>query len=297
VRAGLALEEISSVAVPHEGGMKHLTTMGLLDSLGWNRERVKHLRFPSGDGAIIRAVAISNRLVMRFPALIFLLAVCCALASGCSEGVTRRTAATVFFVNGTVVFGTAKQNNFQPVTRESRIHDGDIVRTSDGALLDLGLIPPALAQMSSNSEIELEELRISKDGNQTDGGMRSRTARVRLNRGKITVLFSRRDKIGSLFAISAPLVTITADSDCLFCVESDGKTTRLTCVGGKVYASRSAQPPVAIGAGYFQQWPSDRPEPIAAADDAAAQIDTVDSLEIGNQLRELQSSWQNQHPF
>jgi ABC-type nitrate/sulfonate/bicarbonate transport system substrate-binding protein len=27
--------------------------MGLLDSLGWNRDRVKHLRFPSGDGAII----------------------------------------------------------------------------------------------------------------------------------------------------------------------------------------------------------------------------------------------------
>ena len=234
---------------------------------------------------------------MRFPALIFLLAVCCGLTSGCSEGVTRRTAATVFSVKGTVVFGMAEQNNFQPVTRESRIHDGDIVRTSDGALLDLGLIPAALAQMSSNSEIELEELRISKDGNQTDGGMRSRTARLRLNRGKITVLFSRRDKIGSLFAIGAPLVTITADSDCLFCVESDGTTTRLTCVGGKVYASRSAQPPVAIGAGYFQQWPSGRLEPIAAADDAAAQIDIMDSLEIGNQLRELQSGWQNQRPL
>jgi len=234
---------------------------------------------------------------MRFSALIFLLAVCCGLVNGCSEGVTRRTAATVFSVKGTVIFGMAKQNNFQPVTRESRICDGDLVRTSGGALLDLGLIPAALAQMSSNSEIELEELRISKDGNQTDGGIRSRTARVRLGRGKITVLFSRRDKIGSLFAISVPQVTITADLDCLFCVESDGTTTRLTCVGGKVYAERSGQQPVAIGAGYSQQWPSDRPEPIAAADDAAAQIDITDSLEIGNQLRELQSSWQNQHPF
>src|SRR5436853_4979581 len=53
VRAGLTLDEVSSVAVPREGGMKDLTTMGLLDSLGWNRDRVKHLRFPSGDGAII----------------------------------------------------------------------------------------------------------------------------------------------------------------------------------------------------------------------------------------------------
>jgi ABC-type nitrate/sulfonate/bicarbonate transport system substrate-binding protein len=53
VRAGLALEEVSSVAVPREGGMKDLTTMGLLGSLDWNRDRVEHLRFPSGDGAII----------------------------------------------------------------------------------------------------------------------------------------------------------------------------------------------------------------------------------------------------
>jgi len=234
---------------------------------------------------------------MRFPALIFLLAVCCMLANGCSDGVTRRTAATVFSVKGTVVFGMAEQNDFQPVTRESRIHDGDIVRTSDGALLDLALVPAALVQMSSNSEIKIEELRISKDGNQTDDGMRSRSARIRLSRGKITVLFSRQNKSRSFFAFSAPSVTITADSDCLFCVQSDGKTTRLTCVRGDVHASRSAQPPVAIGAGYFQQWPSGRLEPIAAADDAAAQIDIMDSLEIGNQLRELQSGWQNQRPL
>jgi len=245
----------------------------------------------------VRAVAIWNGLLMRFPALIFLLALCCGLANGCSEGVNRRTAATVFSVKGTVVFGMAEQNNFQPVTRESRIHDGDMVRTSDDALLSLGLIPAALAQMSSNSEIKIEELSISKNGNQTEGGMRSRTARIRLNRGKITVLFTRRDRIGSLFALRTPSVTITADSDCLFCVQSDGTTTRLTCVRGNVDTSSSAQPSVAIGAGYFQQWPSGRAEPVAASDDAAAQIDVADSLEIGNQLRELQSGWQKRRPF
>ncbi len=234
---------------------------------------------------------------MRFPALIFLLALCCGLANGCSEGVTRRTAATVFSVKGTVIFGAAEQNDFQPVTRESRIHEGDIVRTSDGALLDLALIPAALLRMSSNSELKIEELRISKDGNQTEGGMQSRTARIRLSRGKITVLFSRRDKIGSLFAIGAPSVTITADSDCLFRVQIEGTTTRLTCVRGNVDTSSSAQPSVAIGAGYFQQWPSGHAEPVAASDDATAQIDVVDSLEIGNQLRELQSGWQKRRPF
>src|SRR5438094_7460128 len=137
----------------------------------------------------VRAVAMWNGLLMRFPALTFLLALCCGLASGCSEGVTRPTAATVLSVKGTVVFGIAEQNDFQPVTRESRIHDGDMVRTSDGALLSLGLIPAALAQMSSNSEIKIEELRKSKDSNKTEGGMSSRSAMILLNRGKNKLIF------------------------------------------------------------------------------------------------------------
>jgi hypothetical protein len=151
--------------------------------------------------------------------------------------------------------------------------------------------------MSTNSEIKIETLRISKDGNETQGGMRSRSARIQLSRGKITVLFSRRDESASQLAIDAPSVTIMADSDCLFHVQTDGTRTRLTCVEGNVYASCSTRPPVAIGAGYSQQWPLSRPEPVAAADDAAAQIDVADSLEIGNLLHELQSVWQNQHPF
>jgi ABC-type nitrate/sulfonate/bicarbonate transport system substrate-binding protein len=53
VRAGLALEKVSSIAVPREGGIKDLTAMGLLESLGWNSDTVEHRRFPSGDGAII----------------------------------------------------------------------------------------------------------------------------------------------------------------------------------------------------------------------------------------------------
>ena len=238
-----------------------------------------------------------HRPLMRIPALTLLLAICCGLANGCSEGVTRRTAATVLSVKGTVTFGTAEQSNFKPVTRESRIYDGDLVRTSEGALLNLALIPAALTQMSTNSEIKIEKLRISKDGNETQGGMRSRSARIQLSRGKITVLFSRRDESASQLAIDAPSVTIMADSDCLFHVQTDGTRTRLTCVEGNVYASCSTRPPVAIGAGYSQQWPLSRPEPTVAADDAAAQIDVADSLEIGNLLNELRSVWQDQHPF
>ena len=245
----------------------------------------------------VRAAALLNRLLMRFRTLTFLLVLCCGLTNACSEGVTRRPAATVLSVKEDVVFGMVERNNFQPVTRESQINDGNIVRTSDGALLDLGLTAAALAHISSNSEIKIDELRISKDGNQTRGGMRSRSARIQLSRGKITVLFSGRDKSASQFVVSTSAVTVTVDSDCLFRVQTDGRRTRVTCVQGKVHAAAGAQGSMVIGAGYFQEWPSTRPEPLAATEDAAAQIDTMDSLEIANDLRRLDAGWRDRRPF
>jgi len=234
---------------------------------------------------------------MRFRSVASLLAFCCLFANGCSKGISRATAAIVFSVKGNVVFGNSERNHFQPVTLKSRIHSGNTVRSADGASIKLALIPGALAQLSGNSEIKIEELRIAKDGNQTAGGMRERSTRIRLNRGKIIVLFNRSDRSASQFAITARELTVRADSNCLFCVWTDGTTTRVTCARGEIHASADAQPPAAIAPGYFQKSPTAGKEPLAAADDAAAQIDITESLEIGEQLRDQALGWQNRRPL
>jgi ABC-type nitrate/sulfonate/bicarbonate transport system substrate-binding protein len=54
VRAGLEPAGVKIVAVPREGGMKDLTAIGLLESLGWGDAEL--LRLPSGDGAILALV-------------------------------------------------------------------------------------------------------------------------------------------------------------------------------------------------------------------------------------------------
>ena len=51
VRQGLDPAQVKTVAIPREGGMKDLTAMGLLESMGWSQAVQR--RFPSGDGAII----------------------------------------------------------------------------------------------------------------------------------------------------------------------------------------------------------------------------------------------------
>jgi NitT/TauT family transport system substrate-binding protein len=54
VREGLSLSNIKKIAVPQRGGIKDLTAMGLIDSLGWKDLDI--IRLPSGDGAILSLV-------------------------------------------------------------------------------------------------------------------------------------------------------------------------------------------------------------------------------------------------
>ena len=177
------------------------------------------------------------------------------------------------------------------------MRDGDTVRSSGGASLDFALIPGALAQLSGDSEIRIEELKIAKDGNDSAGDMQERIGRIRLNRGRIIVLFIPSDGLASQFVITASELTIKPDSACLFCVRSDGTTTRVTCTKGNINVSAEAHPPVTIAAGYFHEWPNKRAKPVPAADDATAQIDIAESLESGERLQDEASRLQDRRPF
>jgi hypothetical protein len=180
---------------------------------------------------------------------------------------------------------------------KSKIQAGDIVRTSDGASINLALIPGAFVQVSGNSEIKIEDLRLTKDGNETTGGMLDRRAWIRLNRGRIVSLFSQSDKNASEFRVTTGQVTLRPDSDCLFSVWTDGTTTRATCGRGEVSASADAQPPVKIAAGYFSQWPTASKEPIAATADARAQMDIKTALDVEPELLDQAAGWRNRRVF
>src|SRR5215813_1670549 len=218
---------------------------------------------------------------MRFASFSSALALCfCLSANGCSKGITRATAATVFFVRGNVVFGNAERNDFQPVTFKSKIPAGDTVRTSDGASINLALMPGAFVQLSGNSEIKIQDLRLTKDGNETAGGVLDRRASIRLIRGRIVSLFSHSDRSASEFVVTTGQVALKPDSDCLFSVWTDGAKSRVTCGRVEVSAPADAQPPMKIVAGYFSQWPTPSKEPIAAITDARAQMDVKTALDV-----------------
>lgn len=235
---------------------------------------------------------------MRFASFCALLVLTvCLLGNGCSKGITRATAATVFSVKGDVVFGRAERNQFQPATLSSKIRGGDIVRTSDGAVINLALVPGAFVQVSQNSEIKIEELSLTKDGNETAGGMVDRSARVRLSRGRVSALFSRSDSSGSHCTLATKQTIISPDSDCLFSLWTDGSITRVACARGELSGASDRQTPVRIATGYFHQWPTAANEPLAASGEASAQMDVMVSLEAEKELLDQAATWQNRRAF
>ena len=235
---------------------------------------------------------------MRLASFSSLLALCfCLLGNGCSKGITRSTVAIVFFVKGNVVFGDAERNDFKPVTSKSKIHAGDTVRTSDGASINLALIPGAFVQLSGNSDIKIEDLRLTKDGNETTERLLGRRAWIRLNRGRIVSLFSQSDKTASEFGVTTGQITLRPDYDCLFSVWTDGTTSRATCGRGELSASADARSPLKIAGGYFSQWPTASKEPIAASGDAGAQKDIKTVLDVEPELLDQAASWRNRRVF
>lgn len=235
---------------------------------------------------------------MRFVSCSSILALClCLLGNGCSKGITRSTAATVFFVKGNVVFGNAERNDFRPVTPRSKIQAGDTVRTPDGASVELALMPGAFVQVSGDSEIKIEDLRLTKDGNETAGGVLDRRAAIRINRGRIVSLFSHSDRSPSEFSVTTGQVSLRPDSDCLFSVWTDGTTSRVACGRGELSAPADDRPPMKIVAGYFSQWPAAAKEPIAAITDARAQMDVKTALDVELELLDQAAGWQNRRMF
>src|SRR6266700_2421438 len=200
---------------------------------------------------------------MRRVVLIFPFAIFCASLSDCWQGVSHEVLATVLSVRGEAVWAMEGRNDFRAITLQTKPDAGSILRTIGDAWVDLALVPGALIQISGSSELKIDELKLAKDGNETEDGMRSRIVRVQLNRGKINVLFQRRDESEMRFTIGTRHATLSADGNCLFQIQVEDAKTRVTCVRGKVYVSQ-ANHQTMMEAGYFQEWPSDRSAAIAA---------------------------------
>ena len=217
----------------------------------------------------------------------------CALSlSGCWEGITKEVVATILSIRGQITCSSKGSTNFRSVDSKSKIGPGSIIRTSSDAQFDLSLVPGALAGVSGDSELKIEELTITKDGNETGDAMRERVAQVELTQGGMIVLFEGFGR----FTIKTQNATINVLPSCLFRLDVDQSRTRLTCIRGKLYVTPQNGELVAVSGGLFQEWPSQNGA-MPVTEDRQAQADTTATLQVARQLQELDATQRDRIPF
>jgi hypothetical protein len=213
----------------------------------------------------------------------------CSLAlsfSACEEVVTRRALATVLSVDGPAEFRQKGHSAFNQITQATLFQVGSLVRTGTGGTLNLAFLPNTLASLSENTDVQIDDLTLTKDGNAMRNDVRSRTVRLLLLGGTMHVSFTRIPESQSDFTVRTSHGELTANSDCIVLVNMDNRRTRVTCVNGMV-TTRIGQTTFPIEAGYFQEFPSSDLSPQATADDAQAQRDVMSMIETENELQNL----------
>jgi hypothetical protein len=213
----------------------------------------------------------------------------CSLAlsfSACEQVVTRRALATVLSVDGPAEFRQKGHSAFNEITPSTLFGVGAVVRTGTGGTLNLAFLPNTLASLSESTELQIDDLALTKDGNAMRDDVRSRTVRLLLLAGTMRALFNRLPDCQSDLTIRTPHGELNANSDCILLVNTDNRRTRVTCGYGTVTA-RIGQTNFSIEAGYFQEFPSNNLAPQAAEDNAQAQREVMSMIETENELQNL----------
>jgi FecR-like protein len=206
--------------------------------------------------------------------------------SACEQNLTRRALATVLSVDGIAEVRQKSDSRFAQITPATLLPIGALIRTGTRGTLNLAFLPNTLASLSENTELQIDDLVLTKDGNAMRNDVRLRAVRLLLLGGTMRVFFNGLPDSKSDVTIKTPHGELSADSDCILLVNIDNRRTRVTCMHG-VLTTHTGQTNFSIEAGYFQEFPSSNLSPETVADDAQAQRDVMSIIETGNELQNL----------
>ena len=207
--------------------------------------------------------------------------------TSCRPSFDRQVSGAVLALHG--MAEQTKNGKKFPLAKGAWISPGARVTTAPGGNLDLMLLPGMLVGLAGDTEIQIEQLRLARDGNESIHPMTARQARIRILRGTLVVAINRVQTRAQL-AVETPEGSLSAGSGRTFKISVEGGRTRLMCVRGRTAFHPTPGGKITkIGPGYFTEWPAIAPEPkAAAAAGAQAQAELVAILSVERRLRHLE---------
>jgi hypothetical protein len=187
--------------------------------------------------------------------------------------------AIVLAVEGSAILKHRRGNDAQPLTTTSRLSAGDSIRTTKDAQVRVLLVPGMLVALGSDCELQIEQLRIAKDGDAMVDPMLARNGRIRLMRGVLDGTVEQSDIPRVDLIVATLLGEIVARSGSSFRVEAVQEHARILCVRGQLQLHAAHHLTTALDPGFFEDWPGLVGAPKAADSEAKAQEDLVEALE------------------
>lgn len=221
------------------------------------------------------------------------------LLSACGDGTTAPVLATILSVKGEAEWQTTAGGPYQPLLPESHPGAGQALRTRDMSRIAVALLPNALAELRSDTKIDIVRLLLTKDGNETDDAyaMIRRIADFRLVRGRIFVLHRKRGAVVARSTLKTSHGIVTAKADCLFYVETENERMRVLCAEGEVEYQRSdGDVPSLLQAGFVGEAALGAYHVFPADADVLTQQQLVAAWDTGSRLRDLRRNLQKQSP-
>jgi hypothetical protein len=216
------------------------------------------------------------------------------LLSACDGGAEHAVLGSVFEVEGTAFVGKgAEAGRSPPLRAGGHFAEGDEIRVLADSSATLCLTPGIYLHCFGPSLLQMERLRVSKDGDETGDAMKLRVATVRLKEGRIHAFLPLAGSARTELKINTETTgTIIANPDSLFSVVSKGDAIRVLCIRGELTWSKAAGP---ISAGFYCDWKfgGATPEILPAAEDAAAQADLIAALDSAQHIEEVETAARN----
>ena len=173
---------------------------------------------------------------------------------------------------------------------------GDEIRVLAESSAALCLTPGIYLRCFGPARLQIEDLRISKDGDETGDAMKSRLAAVRLGEGRIHASLPRSGTAPSELKIDTELGMIVARADALFSVVLNRESLRVVCLRGEVSWNHAPAFSASIQAGYYcERKLSDleATDVLPASEDAAAQAEVSATLDSAQSVGELEAALRN----
>lgn len=208
--------------------------------------------------------------------------------TSCRPGFDRQVSGAVLSVEGE---GRLTSNGEErSLTKSEHFRSGNRINTFADGRADLMLLPGILIELAGESEIEIHELHLERDGDENIQPMTVRNAHIRLLRGTLVATVSLAPT-ESFLTIDTPTGNLTAGPDRTFLLKVNGSQTWIMNVRGQTtFRAASRMQEIKIAPGYFTNLPplpEAAPQRVASSG-AETQAQLVAILEVEKKLLLLQ---------